>query len=226
MLVQIGGQSTRPGAELLPPDTELSRVLPITRAIRDAFPSMLISADTFYSSVAQAMLEAGADLVNDVSGGVLDEMMHSTLASARAAVVVMHMRGTPETMQRMTQYSDPLISAVVNELHSRLEAAQRAGVRRWSIIADVGIGFAKTGAQSAYLAGRSQEFQKLIGGYPTLLGMSRKSFLRAAAKDVERDWATAGAIGAAVGRGGVDMVRVHLAEMGDVVRGADIIGGS
>lgn len=187
---------------------------------------MLISADTFYSSVAQALLEAGADMVNDVSGGVLDEKMHSALASARAAVVVMHMRGTPATMQRMTQYNNPLISAVGNELHSRLEAAQRAGIRRWSIIADAGIGFAKTGAQGAHLAGRSREFQSFVGGYPILLGLSRKSFLRFAAKDVERDWATAGAVGAAVGRGGVDMVRVHLAEMGDVVRGADIIGRS
>lgn len=194
--------------------------------MRDAFPSMLISADTFYSSVAQAMLEAGADMINDVSGGVLDEMMHSTLASARAAVVVMHMRGTPETMQRMTQYNDPLIFAVGNELRSRLESAQRTGIRRWSIIADIGIGFAKTRAQSAYLTGRSRELQKVIGEYPILLGVSRKSFLKGAVKDAERDWATAGAIGAAVGRGGVGMVRVHLAEMGDVVRAADIIGCS
>lgn len=169
------------------------------------------------------MLETGVDMINDVSAGILDENMLSTLASANAAAIMMHMRGTPETMQKMTQYRDPVSDAVGRELQSRLDAAQRFGIPRWSLMADVGIGFAKTAAQSAYLVGHGQEVKELMGGYPMVLGASRKSFLRNATKGEDRDWTTAGVIGAAVGRGGVDMVRVHLAEMGDVVRGAEMV---
>lgn len=168
------------------------------------------------------MLEANVEIINDVSAGILDENMLPTLASAEAAAIMMHMRGTPETMQKMTQYSDPVSEAVARELHSRLDAAQRVGIPRWSLMADVGIGFAKTADQSAYLVGQGQKMKELIGGYPMVLGASRKSFLRSATKGEDRDWTTAGVIGAAVGKGGVDMVRVHRAEMGDVVRGAEM----
>lgn len=197
-------------------------MLPITAAVHAEFPELHISADTFNASVAEAMVAHGAGLVNDVSGGALDGRMASVMAEARAAAVLMHMRGTPGTMQTLTAYAGGVAETVGAELRGGIGRAERAGVARWAVIADPGIGFAKTGAQSARLVRRCGEFRRAAGGFPVLLGASRKSWLRAAGAG-DADWATAGAVGAAVGRGGVDAVRVHAAGVGDAVRAADAV---
>lgn len=186
---------------------------------------MLISCDTFDSRVAQEAIDAGADIINDVSAGQRDVDMHEIIRRNGVACIQMHMRGTSASMQTMTEYQGDLTTAVAQELKNNVEAAQSKGIPRWDIIADCGIGFAKDTEQSLELVRNTESFKQQIGNYPVLLGVSRKSFTKALT-DLEgksRDWATAGVIGACIARGGVDMVRVHNADMGEVVRACDAV---
>lgn len=219
---QIGGQSTRPGAEAVDATEELKRVLPITDAIRQEFPSLIISADTFHASVASEMVAHGAGIINDVSAGRNDSEIHETVRNTGTATVQMHMRGTPKTMQTLTQYDSCVAHSAGEELRQQVQKLLNHGVPRWSVIADAGIGFAKTAEQSASLARHGRAFQQSMGGLPTLVGLSRKSWLGPGTVE-ERDWATAGAIGAAVMAGGADMVRVHRAEVARAVQAADLV---
>mmetsp|Transcript_35557 Transcript_35557/g.89659 ORF Transcript_35557/g.89659 Transcript_35557/m.89659 type:complete len:215 (-) Transcript_35557:293-937(-) len=186
------------------------------RALRRELPEAVLSVDTFYSDVAAQAIAEGADLVNDVTGGGEDPRMHAQVASMKAVpYVMMHMRGNPRTMQSEsnTTYGD-VVDTVARELNNSMEAAVAAGVPSWRIIADPGIGFAKTHAQNFELIRDLPRLHALLRGSPRpplLVGPSRKGFLgiatgKTAAAD--RDWATAAAVTGCIA-GGADIVRVH-----------------
>jgi len=223
-ILDIGGQSTRPHAPQISPETELSRILPTIKAIRAdlSFSNLAISVDTYRASVASAAIAAGADIINDVSAGTLDPEMLPTIAKLGCTCILMHMRGTPDTMNTLTDYPSGIIAGVGSELAARVAAAEKAGIRRWRIILDPGIGFAKTAAQNLELLRRFDELRDFepLRGIPWVVGASRKGFIgkvTGVEEARERKWGTAACVAAAV-RGGADVVRVHdVREMGEVV---------
>lgn len=169
-ILDIGGESTRPGAEPVSVEEELHRVIPVLEALRRE-TTVRLSVDTMKPEVAESALHAGATLINDVTG-LRDPAMIETIARYNAGVVIMHMRGTPQTMRGLTDYVD-VVEEVKQYLAAQAAAARATGIAE--IILDPGIGFAKTAAQSFTLLRRLGEFEKL--GYPILIGPSRKSFL-------------------------------------------------
>ena len=171
-LVDVGGESTRPGATRPSPDEELDRVLPVVRAL--AGDGVLVSVDTMRASVASAAVEAGAVLVNDVSGGLADEAMLSTVAALDVAYVLMHWRAHSTQMQRFTDYGD-VVGDVSAELRERLDAAAQAGVRPERVAVDPGIGFSKTADQNWDVLAGTDRLLDL--GHPVLVATSRKRFL-------------------------------------------------
>ncbi len=173
-VIDVGGESTRPGAEPVDEDEELRRVLPVVRALAAQVPA-LVSIDTTKAAVADTALRAGAVMVNDVSGGAADGGMLAVVAEAGAAYVAMHMRGTPRTMQQETRYDD-VVRDVGDELRRRVESAIHAGVDARALLADPGIGFAKTAEQNVALL-RALPEVAARAGVPLLVGTSRKSFL-------------------------------------------------
>lgn len=221
-LIDIGGQSTRPGSVQISEDEELRRVLPVIQALR-AETEIPISVDTTRATVAKAAIAAGADLINDISGGTFDCDMLSVAAQLRVPIILMHIRGTPKTMQSLTDYRD-LIGEIAQFLERQIEKAVETGVARSRLLIDPGIGFAKTYAQNLELLRKLSEFESLQA--PILVGPSRKSFIghllnREQPKD--RIWGTAAACCAAIA-GGVDILRVHdVAEMSEVCRVADAL---
>jgi dihydropteroate synthase len=221
-IIDIGGQSTRPGAAEVSLEEELNRVLPVVQALR-LYTQVPISVDTTRASVARAAIEAGADIVNDISGGTFDPDMLSVVAQLKVPIVLMHIRGTPQTMQKLTDYQD-LIAEIYQFLESRIAAFVTAGVERSKIIIDPGIGFAKTYNQNLELLRRLPEFRSL--GCPMLVGPSRKSFIGHILNQPDpkaRVWGTGAACCAAIA-GSADILRVHdLPEMRDVCRVADAI---
>jgi dihydropteroate synthase len=221
-ILDIGGQSTRPNAEDLTLQAELDRVIPIIQAIRQV-SEIPISVDTTKAGVAAAAIAAGADLINDVSGATYDPEMLSTTAQLGVPIVLMHLRGTPQTMQQMTDYED-LVGEVVAWLKDRVEAAVAAGVSRHHVAIDPGIGFAKTGAQNIELLKKLSAFQIL--GCPILVGPSRKRFIGELLNQPDpqrRVWGTAAACCGAIS-GGANILRVHDGpEMVDVCRVADAV---
>jgi dihydropteroate synthase len=224
-LLDIGGQSTRPQAAEVSLETELNRVIPVIEALRGGVVNLAvpISVDTTRSGVARAAIQAGADLVNDISGGTFDPQMLPTVAELGVPIVLMHIRGTPQTMQQLTDYAD-LIGEVSQFLQERGAAAIACGVDRSRIILDPGIGFAKTYSQNLEILRSLHRLRAL--GYPVLVGPSRKSFIGHIlnqADPQQRVWGTAAACCAAIA-GTADIVRVHdIAQMRDVCRVADAI---
>ncbi|KAI4244122.1 MAG: hypothetical protein L6R40_003106 [Gallowayella cf. fulva] len=190
-ILDIGGQSTRPHATPLSAKEELARVLPTVKFIRQdpAFKNILLSIDTYHSSVARACIEAGADIVNDVSGGLMDKNMFATVAELGCTYILMHMRGTPETMNTLTDYPNGIIDGVASELDDRVNKAMEAGVRRWRIILDPGIGFAKTADQNLEILRKLPELRdwEAIRGLPWCVGVSRKGFV-GKVSDVDGGW--------------------------------------
>jgi len=172
-IIDVGGESTRPGALPVAPDEEMARVVPVVREIRKE-SAALISVDTSKAAVARAALDAGADIINDVSALRFDPDMAGVAADSGAAVVLMHMKGTPETMQVEPRYED-LFAEVRGFLEARADAARSAGVRRDRIIVDPGIGFGKTFAHNIALIEGLGFLDDL--GFPVLAGVSRKSFI-------------------------------------------------
>lgn len=170
--LDIGGHSTRPGASPVSEEEELNRVLPVVEAIIQKFPDALISIDTFRSSVAQKCVEAGAVIINDVSGGILDDKMFETVASLGVPYVLMHSRGTPETMAQMTHYDD-LVTDVLDDLQKKVYQLRQLGQK--DIIIDLGFGFAKTADQNYVLLKHLEDFRLL--DCPILVGVSRKSMI-------------------------------------------------
>jgi len=214
--LDVGGESTRPGAREVPEAEERERVVPVIRGLREAGVEVPISVDTRKAAVARAALEAGATVVNDVSAGTHDPDLLRTVASHGAGLVLMHMQGRPETMQERPHYAD-VVTEVRAWLAERAAAAERAGVAAERILVDPGIGFGKTLEHNLDLLRRLDE---LVGdGRPVLLGASRKSFLgRVTGRDVADR--LAGSL-ACVARGveaGVAAVRVH-----DVAATADLL---
>jgi dihydropteroate synthase len=206
-VLDVGGESTRPGAQEVAAVEELRRVLPVVRelAVSSGVP---ISIDTTKAVVAQAALDAGAAIVNDVSGGTADADMLRVVVDAGAMFIAMHMRGTPRTMREKAVYGD-VVSEVANELLQRVEQAIGAGVDPGAILADPGIGFAKNAAQNIELLRALPELATQVG-VPLVVGASRKSFLAAIAGDEQgdRDDATLATSVWCFERG-VAMVRVH-----------------
>jgi dihydropteroate synthase len=221
-LVDVGGESTRPGAERLPADEEIRRVEPVLRALAGRL-RVPISIDTYKAAVAEAALDLGAVVVNDISALGYDPALTGVIVRRRAAVVLMHTRGRPEDMYREAQYAD-VVAEVGAELRARAEAACAAGIPPERLLVDPGIGFAKRPEHSGAILARIQELAPL--GFPLLVGPSRKSFLgraTGAREPAGREWATATAVTAAV-LGGAHVVRVHGVEaMADVVRVADML---
>ena len=223
--LDIGGQSTRPNAEDVTLDEELDRVIPVIEALRqhDAFSQVPISVDTTRSQVANAAIAAGADLINDISGATFDAAMLSIVAKLGVPIVLMHIRGTPKTMQTLTDYED-LIGEMLQFLEARLQAAIAAGIDRSQIIIDPGIGFAKKAAQNLEILRQLPAFRAL--GCPILVGVSRKSFIGQILNEPDpqsRVWGTAAACVSAI-VGGTDVLRVHdVLEMHDACRVADAI---
>ena len=171
-IVDVGGESTRPGALAVSSDVEQARVVPVIRALAAA--GLRVSVDTRSSATMEAALDAGAAIVNDVSALEFDSRALDVVARRRCPVVLMHMRGTPETMKSLAQYDDVALD-VRRELSARIDAAIAAGVAPESIAIDPGIGFAKTAAQNFELLRRLSVLADL--GHPILVGVSRKHFL-------------------------------------------------
>jgi dihydropteroate synthase len=221
-ILDLGAESTRPGAAAVDADEELRRLLPVLRAIA-ARCSLPISVDTTKAAVARAALDDGAAIVNDISGLRYDPSLGRVVAEAGAGLVVMHMRGRPAEMYREAVYADVGVE-VRDELAGCLVAAEAAGVAREAIIVDPGLGFAKRPEHSYALLARLPELALL--DRPILVGTSRKSFLTRALGDVPppaRDWGTAASVAIAVLQG-AHIVRVHaVGEMVQVARVADEI---
>ena len=171
-ILDIGGYSTRPGAPDVSTEEETKRICNALKWIRKEFPSIPISVDTFRSKVAEIAIENGADMINDISGGTLDEAMFSTIAQLKVPYILMHMRGTPATMQSMTKY-DNLLSEIIHFFEERIRTLALSGVN--DIILDPGFGFAKTLDQNYELLQKLPYLQQL--GYPLLAGISHKSML-------------------------------------------------
>lgn len=205
-MLDVGGESTRPGASAVSANEEIARVLPVLRALREL--GVPVSVDTRKAEVARAALAEGADVINDVSA-LSDPEMASAVAGSDAGLVLMHMRGTPETMQTLVAYRD-VAEEVADELESRVEAAIGAGIEAERIVVDPGIGFAKTAAQNLELIARLDVFAERLGR-PVLLGASRKAFVGALLGGVPADRRDAGTVGACVAglARGARLFRVH-----------------
>lgn len=234
-ILDVGGESTRPGAERVPVDEELRRVLPVIREF--ASRGVPVSVDTTRAEVAQAAVEAGAVIINDVSGGLAEPEIHQVAARTGAVYVAMHWRGHADVMDELADYDD-VVTDVRHELGERVAELRAAGVADHQIVLDPGLGFAKPGSANWPLLARLDEL--LADGFPVLVGASRKRFLGhlLAGPDgqpvapLERDGATAAisALSAAAGawcvrvhdvRGTADAVRVAAAWQGARTAGED-----
>jgi dihydropteroate synthase len=225
-LLDIGAESTRPGSESIPAEEELRRLLPVLGALRRLI-KIPISVDTRKAEVAEAALEAGAELINDISGLKHDMRIAEIVAKHGAPLILMHMRGEPSTMQA-GPFAPDVMKDVTKGLRASLAKARKAGVASSQIILDPGIGFGKSYSQNYELLQKLPLLAKL--GYPLLVGTSRKGFLGATlardgkhAPPEERIWGTAATVTASI-LNGAYIVRVHdVAEMVQVARVADCV---
>jgi dihydropteroate synthase len=208
-ILDVGGESTRPGAEGVDADTERARVVPVVRGLARELPAVALSVDTTKAAVARAALDAGATIVNDVSAGRFDPALLPLVAERGATIVLMHMQGQPRDMQKDPRYGD-VVSEVLEFLRGRAAACLEAGIERGRVWIDPGIGFGKTLEHNLELLRALAELRSL--GQPLVLGPSRKSFIAAlhppAKADTTRLGGTAAALAFGV-QGGVDVFRVH-----------------
>jgi len=167
--LDLGAYSSRPSAKDIPVDEEMARLLPVVEAIRNNYPEALLSIDTFRAKVAEETINAGAHLINDISGGELDEDMFQTVARLQVPYILMHMRGNPQTMTKQTDYED-LFGEIYDYFANKYYRLKQLGVH--DVIIDPGFGFAKKNEQGYTLMSRLQEFGRL--GLPILAGVSRK----------------------------------------------------
>ena len=204
-IIDIGGESTRPGSKPVTIEEELERVIPAIKYIAENY-DVPISIDTQKAEVAKEAIEAGAHIVNDV-GGLRNEDMISVVSEMNVPVIMMHMQGTPENMQKNPQYGD-VVEDIKEWLEERISAAEKAGIKRSNIIVDPGIGFGKNLKHNLELLGRLSEFKGMAGG--VLLGASRKSFIAMMTGNEKGDRLTGSLSAAIMGvTGGVDILRVH-----------------
>lgn len=227
-VLDVGGESTRPGNEPVPAEVELGRVLPVVEALVRCHPTVPVSVDTVKSEVAQAVLEAGAAIINDVSAFRLDAAMATVAARTGAGVVLMHSRGSVATMARLdhAEYAPDVVSAVALELGAAADGALKAGVGADHLVLDPGFGFAKTAEQNLLLLDELPALRTL--GRPILVGPSRKRFLGSVTgREVgDRDAATAAACALAYERG-ARLFRVHnVAQTRDALAVAAAVGGA
>lgn len=221
-IIDIGGESTRPGAEPVDYKEEIQRVVPIIKAIRKSSDA-LISIDTHKSIVAEAAYDVGANIINDISSGMLDPRMPVTAARTGCPIILMHMRGTPQTMQAMTDYAN-IMEDIYLFLKERIDCFIEAGCSMNSIIVDPGFGFSKTPEQNLEILRRLAELKNL--GTPILVGTSRKSTIGKVLGNASVDnrlEGTAATVAIAIANG-ADIVRVHdVREMSRVTKMSDAI---
>lgn len=223
-IIDVGGESTRPGATPVPEDEELRRVISVIEALASD-PGVPISIDTRKPGVARRALEAGATIVNDTNGEATDGLMTDVVVATGAGVILMHSRGTPDTMREMTQYGD-IVADVCRFLLAWAQRLESAGVVSEAIVLDPGFGFAKSPQQNLELLERLDEIVAL--GYPVLAGTSRKSFIGAVLDlpEDERLEGTAATVAWAVSEG-ARILRVHdVKEMSRVVKMAAAIAAA
>jgi len=220
-IIDIGGESTRPGAKPVSVEEEIRRVIPIIKALREAGLKCAISIDTRNSAVAREAIEAGADIINDITGGIHDPNMLPLAAEIGVPIILMHMRGNPMTMlnDQYTTYNN-VIEDVASELKQQLDKADEYGIPRWMQIVDPGIGFAKKENENLIILKPSnlKKLKSLLGDRPMMVGLSRKRFLKTivdnnvkaivADDNNVRDFATIGACCSAI-EGDADILRVH-----------------
>ncbi|MCU1298279.1 MAG: Dihydropteroate synthase [Acidobacteriaceae bacterium] len=236
-IIDIGGESTRPGAKVISSASptpaqvteaeELQRIIPVITEIKQKRPDAIISVDTYKSAAAKAAIEAGAEIVNDVSGFLWDKQMVKTLASLQCGAVLMHTRGRPDEWHDLPPASD-IVLQVKRELRDRADTALMAGVKRDRMVLDPGFGFGKKMEENYPLLKRFEEFHQLR--YPLLVGVSRKGFIgRALARDgkdaplTERLYGTLAAETAAILKG-AHIIRTHdVRACADAVRVADLV---
>lgn len=216
-VIDIGGESTRPGSQPVPAEEQIRRVVPVIRAIQNRVRALL-SIDTTRAAVAEAALDAGAHLINDISAGRDDPAMLPLAARREIPIVLMHLKGTPATMQDKPVYRD-VVAEVIESLRHRIDAAVAAGIDRSKILIDPGIGFGKTMNHNLELIRRVGELAAL--GQPVVVGASRKGFMgRITGEDLAsgRRFATAAAVAWAIANGAA-FIRVHdVGPMAQVVR--------
>ena len=232
-IIDIGGESTRPGSEPVSVEEELRRVLPVIEQLA-RLPEAVISIDTTKSEVARAALDAGAGIVNDISALRFDFHIADEAARAGAGLVLMHSRGSPATMQRLPP-APHIVHEVTTSLRRSLAMAERRGVARASIVLDPGIGFGKTAAQNVELIAKLDQLTQAFPGVPWLVGTSRKSFIGHLLNDApaaERLYGTMASVTAAILRG-ASIVRVHdvraaveTARVADAIKLARVGGDS
>ena len=213
--VDIGAESTRPGAAETPVSLEIERIIPVIRALKERRPDAIVSVDTRKAAVAAAALEAGAEIINDISAMTFAPAMPSVIAAADAAVILMHMRGTPQTMQNPENlvYGD-VCAEVASYLQTAFERAVAAGIHPDSILLDPGLGFAKTQEQNFELVRGASKLRERVEA-PLFYAPSRKSFLShicEGKKPAERDYATAGVLASLTAQK-IEFVRVHNVPM-------------
>ncbi len=236
-IVDVGGESTRPGAKVSGADAgaavtekeELERVIPVIAGVKEKLPKAVISVDTYKAGVARRAVEAGAEIVNDVSGFLWDAKMTKTLAELKCGAVLMHMRGRPHEWRTLPPVPD-IVSLVKRELRDRTEAAVLAGMKRERMVIDPGFGFGKNHEENYPLLRRFEEFHQLR--FPLMAGISRKSFIgRALARDgkdapvADRQFGTLAAEAVLIMKG-AQIIRTHdVRACVDAVRIADLAAG-
>jgi dihydropteroate synthase len=205
-IIDIGGESSRPGSDAVPEDEELRRVVPVIEALARTV-TIPISVDTYRASVARRALEAGAQIVNDISGFRFDDRMAEAVREAGAGVVLMHSRGTRDTLHKQERMQEP-VAETKEALASTAENAVAAGISANAIVLDPGIGFGKAAEESLAILKSLSGFSKLR--YPLLVGTSRKSFIRSITPEIKdaRIWGTAATVAVSI-INGAHLVRVH-----------------
>ncbi|MDO6821209.1 dihydropteroate synthase [Zobellia sp. 1_MG-2023] len=203
--IDVGGYSSRPGAEHVTEEEEIKRMLPLTELLLKHFPDIILSIDTFRSKVAAACLDAGAAMINDISAGKLDDQMLPTVAKHRVPYIMMHMKGTPQTMQQQTTYNDLLVD-IISYFSERINAAKALGIV--DIVIDPGFGFAKTLEQNYEVLQKLGLFNNLE--HPLLIGLSRKSMIYKVLKtDAKNALNGTTALNMAAIMNGANILRVH-----------------
>ena len=223
-LIDIGGESTRPGSEFVTEEEELRRVIPVIERLA-GISSVPISIDTTKSSVARAALEAGAEIVNDISGLRFDPQIADEVANAKAGLILMHSRGTPKTMQQLPP-ADNLLKEVIDGLRESVSLTRTRGVASQSIAIDPGIGFGKTAEQNLELIANLDQIARALENFPIMIGASRKSFIGKLLDSAPADQRLYGTIASTVvaAMNGAHIVRVHDVKAAvDAVRIVDAI---
>jgi len=206
-IIDIGGESTRPGAKKISEEEEIQRIIPVVKQIRELSPEIIISIDTTKSMVAQKAIQSGANIINDISGFSFDNKMIDVIRESKVPVIIMHMQGDPSNMQNKPVYDD-LIIDISSFFKSKIKLATDAGIKKKQIILDPGIGFGKTVGDNFQLINQLNEFCKL--GFPVMIGPSRKSFIGTTLNLPVDDRLEGTAAAVAVGvMNGARIVRVH-----------------